>query len=220
MSAKKDLREFRVIKQHEFKTDSRRRWEEINVEGDHLGITQNDTKDLQIMLNRKGTEQDIIDIPTIAFGGQQITIKFHDRMFERIYMNHSAFDGGKIRFVVGGQASYDTLSGGAIIIDGYQYDDFDQLAFNATAGVEVSYVGGTNANAAVTTSPLRWPLGTLVKRTRFYSTQPFYVRFDNVAAVQHIFAANTFYEIMRGWSTIYVIGTGLNAGNLDIWMDG
>lgn len=217
---KKDLREFRVIKQLEFKTDSRRRWEEINVIGDNLAVTQNDVKDLQIMLERKGSEQDIIDIPPIAFGGQQITIKFHDRMFNRIFMNHSAFSGGKIRFVVGGQSSYDTLSGGAIIIDGYFYDDFDQLAFNAAGGVEVSYVVGTNANAAVTTSPLRWPLGVLVKKTRFYATQPFAVRFDNAASVQHLFAANTFYEIMRGWSIIYVIGSGLNAGNLDIWIEG
>jgi hypothetical protein len=216
--------EVRPIRIYKLSTERARDWEERPWRGDHLAVVRNDTPDLQIMFDRKGDQFDIFDIPRITFGSRQITIEYGQERpdkprlkFEKVFISHGAVHEGEIWFIIGGAASiYSTTSGGGVIIDGYPYDDYDELAFQATGGTEVSYTVGTNANAAVAAS---WPAAESAKRTRFLCDQECLVRFDQAAGVQHRIIPGAWDEYRRAWRTIYVIGANL-AGTLRIKMEG
>jgi hypothetical protein len=105
------------LKKYTLTTDTAKVWEEFAWRGDRLAFVQNDTTDLQVMFDEKGSEQDIFDIPKISFGSRQVTIEYHPvdgkpLYFSKVFLKHSAVAGGKITAIVGGEASIVTTASG------------------------------------------------------------------------------------------------------------
>jgi len=105
------------LKKYALATDTARVWQEFAWRGDRLVFVQNDTTDLQVMFDEKGSEQDIIDIPKISFGSRQITVEYHPvdgkpLYFSKVFLKHSAVTGGKITAIVGGEASVVSTASG------------------------------------------------------------------------------------------------------------
>ena len=217
-------KEFKVIRSLTLKTSSARKWEEFNWFGDRLIFVQNDTHDLQIMIDHKSSDEDIIDIPNISFGGQQISINFgtdiftgEKHFFSTVWLNHSAVADGTIKIILGGASSiYSMAAGGAIIIDGYQNDDYVEIDFTT---IQVAYAVGTQANAAVTITPPRWAARNYAKRMRLLADQDVYIRYDHTSGVQHFYYANTYYIIRKRWENIYVTRVAID-GTLRVWIEG
>lgn len=131
----------------------------------------------------------------------------------------------------------------ARFIEGYETDDYAQLAFNATGGAETNYVIGTmaiasdptlltfggkpgmagNMDTAIdpTTGNARTPLtGFTAHSVLLYATQNCLVRFNEAPRVQHLILAGNFYRYYRKTYRIYVVGAGAAAGTLYIWATG